>query len=306
VTAGVPDDAATAPVQSPADPNPVIRNDQAILDAGLALAEGTDVTEPSVTAFPVPAGGGVAIVDRNTDEHRRKAGLHPLRSVADTTVVNDEQGLIALVDRWPHPDKVVVYADAIKRTVVAVLDYDHDAAGGDSGGDVFGWRKRRVQIALVHTPEWEAWAAFDRKMVPQATFAEFIDEHLEDVRHPSAADMLEIAQSLEATTGVQFRQATRLQDGQRQFTYNEDTNASAGPGGQLVIPDEFTIALTPWQGRAEAPFEVRARLRYRIASTGLAMGYVLMDVDRILRAAFRDDVVAPIRAAGLTVVNGTP
>lgn len=292
------------------DPEPVIRNDQAVIDAAVASTAGQDV-EDGVTAFVVPAGGSVAVIDRATDEHRQLAGLNPRRSVAGTITVRDETSLIELVRRAGRDDSTVVYADPVTRQVVAVLDDDWDARGGDSGGtadggELFGWRNRRLQLALVHTPEWRRWADLDRKMIPQQTFAEHIEESLEEIRVPSAADMLEVAQSLQANMGVQFQSGVRLRDGQRQFTYREETQGTAGRNGTLEVPDEFELALVPWQGRSSAPFVVKARLRYRIGASGLSIGYVLVDVERILRTAFEEDVVAPIREAGLTVVHGTP
>lgn len=307
-----PPDGYTAPLQSPGDPAPILRNDQALIDVAVASTQGTDVTDPGVIAFPTTAGGGVAVIDRDSDELHQRAGHNPARSVAGTTVVRDEKSLIEVVTRWAdHDNRSVVYADPLERDVVAVLDDDWDAGGSDSGGpgptgSLYGWRRRRVRLELVHTTEWERWAQFDRKMLTQEQFAEHVEESLEDIRDPSAADMLEIAQTLQATTGVTFRQSTRLASGQRQFTYAEETQAQAGASGTLVVPEQFELALVPWQGRDDAPFEVHARLRYRIGGTGLRIGYVLMDVERILRTAFRDDVITPIRAAGLKVVHGTP
>lgn len=293
---------------TPGDPEPVIRNDQAVIDVAMAATEGQDVTGTGVTAFVAPAGAGIALVDRDTDDHHRRAGDKPRRSVAGATTVRDESSLVLLVKRWSEwEDTGIVYADPVTRTVVAVCNDDWNGNGSDSGGELYGWRDRRIALALVHTPEWQRWAALDRKMMPQEAFAEHIEASAEDIRFPTAADMLEVAQTMKATIGVNFGSSVRLNNGQRQFTYTEDVQGVAGGrSGSMEVPDEFELALVPWQGRADAPFSVTARLRYRISPQGLTVGYVLKDVERILRVSFDQDVVAPIREAGLSVVHGTP
>jgi uncharacterized protein YfdQ (DUF2303 family) len=160
-------------------------------------------------------------------------------------------------------------------------------------------------LELVHTPEWERWANRDGKVMTQQAFAEHIEDCLGDIRNPTAADMLEVAQSLEARTDVAFRSGVRLANGQRQFTWVENTEAKAG-GGTLEVPAEFELGLVPWIGRAQIPFKVMARLRYRVSPDGLMLGYKLVDTERILRKAFAEDIVAPIAGADITIVEGRP
>lgn len=277
---------------------PLGRDLQAVVDAAVTSVAPAHVGVGEVLAFVVPAGGRLATVDRDGEADLLAAGLPPRRSVAGTTTVYDERGLIELAERWGDFSSTVVYADPVGRQVTAVLDDDRDGTGP-------GWRARRVRLNLVHTPEWERWARIDGTLLSQHEFAEHVEACLEDIRTPTAADMLEIAQSLEATTDVTFQSGVRLASGQRQFTYREDTTASAG-GGDLTIPDVIELGLVPWQGRDARPFLVKARLRYRVSPQGLRLGVVLVDVDRILRTAFEDDVVTPIREAGLRIVNGTP
>lgn len=300
-------DAVTAPALNGGELDTVLRDTQAVIDVAVASADPTLLEAGTCATVVVPAGGSVAIIDRDTDEHRRRAGQSPGRSVAGVTVVRDEQSLITLVKRWPDwPNTAVTYADPVDRSVTAVLNDDWDVEGEDSGGDVYGWRDRRVRLALTHTPEWLRWANLDRKMLPQQAFAEHIEDSLEEIRNPTAADMLELSQTLVATIGVNFRSQTRLRDGNRQFTYEENTEGAAGRAGDMTIPEEFELGLVPWQGRDAQPWIVRARLRYRITPQGLSIGFVLVDVERLLRQAFEESVVAPLVAADLTVVHGTP
>lgn len=243
---------------------------------------------PGLRAFVLPDNSRVHLVD--TEEFEGA----PRRPAGRTLTVRDEASLIALCAELGT--RVRVYADPVARVLTAVLNDDVD-------GSTPGWRDLRVTLGLVHTVEWKRWTDHDGKLLPQREFAEHIEECLSDIVEPVGADMLEIAQTLEATTRANFRSSVRLTDGQRQFLYNEDTSASAGQSGELVIPETFVLALRPWKGRG-GRFRVEARLRYRVTDEGLRLGYRLIDIDKILDAAFQE-ILDEITAHELDVIIGT-
>ena len=121
-------------------------------------------------------------------------------------------------------------------------------------------------------------------MMDQVDFAEFIEDHLSSIGEPDGAALLEICQTLQARTGVQFKQQSILANGQRTFAWEEDTLARAGQKGDMKIPGELTLVLRPFQGAAQAA--VTARFRFRIQPTGLQLGIRLVERERILEDAF--------------------
>lgn len=226
----------------------------------------------------------------------------PVRSKAGRRVVRDEDSFIALVQRFGHGSDAIVFADTDTYDVEAVLDEDTDELNPN-------WREHRVVLDLIVTDEWREWVENDGKLMTQTQFAEFIELHLDNIAEPTAADMLELAQSLSATMDGRFESRVRLQSGQRHFVYSENITPQAGTNGELEVPDQFTLGLTPWQSRPGAPFRVTAKLRYRIENGQLRLGWKLVDHMRILDAAFLNDIVKPIKD-GLTgsavVVYGKP
>lgn len=99
------------------------------------------------------------------------------------------------------------------------------------------------------------------------------------------------------------RNHTRLDNGDIQLAYHEETTAKAGKGN-IEMPRDFTLLLTPWVGCH--PVEVDARLRYQIDGGQLAIGYQLVRPDLVKRDVF-DSLVERIRD-GLTteaVFDGT-
>lgn len=250
----------------------------AVLDPGkVYIVHGSD---GAVTKFDLTA-------DEYTGQPRRKKGL---------TKVTDTKSFVAYWDK--HSDEASeIYADLASRTITAVLDA-HTATAPRWGGHI-------LRLTLRLTPAWEAWTTASRKMLWQQAFAEFIEDHRPNIVQPAAADVLELAQSLQVSSTAEFRSGTILKSGQRELAFVETHQATAGKNGRLSIPDSLTLALQVFDGDGEAE-AVTARLRYRITDGKLQLGVILDDVDDKVRAAF-DAVVATIgTGAGSDVLRGTP
>jgi len=121
--------------------------------------------------------------------------------------------------------------------------------------------------------------------------------------------MLELAQSFQAKTKVDFESAQQLANGRRSLQFKETVDARAGQKGEIEIPAEFKLALKPFVGTD--PYAVTARFRYRINGGNLLIGYKLNRPADVQRSAF-GDIVDAIKA-GLTeradtvlVLDGTP
>jgi uncharacterized protein YfdQ (DUF2303 family) len=210
------------------------------------------------------------------------APLHPRGSA----VVHDPGDFAAYVARLATTDHTTMWADLAAGRVVAVLDDHADA-------DAAGWRAHTVTLAMQEDPDWATWLRADGARVEQSVFA----EHLEGLTHtivtPSAADMLEMVSTFHAHRNVVFQQAVKVTSGDVQLTYNEDTKATAGTTGQMEVPRQFTVRISPWV--TVDPVELVARLRWRIENGQLRIGYSLLRPDRAKREAF-DTVLAAVRA----------
>ncbi|MFG3349542.1 DUF2303 family protein [Streptomyces sp. NPDC048018] len=239
----------------------------------------------------IRTGDGYRAVDLTGPEHTgtpaRKSG---------TTTVRDATSFQAYFTKHSDAD-TEVYADADRLTVTAVLDA-HTA-------DTARWSGHRLTLGLRKTDSWAQWLERDGRLMPQEEFAEFLEDHLPELLEPSAAEMLEIAQSIQGATKVEWQNSTRLSSGQRQFQFVETTQAKAGQRGQLTIPEVFTIGLIPFDG--SEGYKLTARFRYRINKEGgLTLGYKLERPGDILRTAFADVVKAIGTEIEQPIMNGTP
>lgn len=264
----------------------------AIIEAAISGAEPVILTEDARTAFVVPDGGKVCVIEPAPDSQRSA----PRRKTGTTTVL-DVDGLAFLWDKQALPQSEL-FADPKAFTVTAVLDADQGAA------DPAGFRDHRIVLACVTTPAWKAWTALDGQLMAQDSFAEHLEDRLVDIVRPTGGEMLELAQSFEASTKVDFKSAVVISSGQRQLQYEETTAARAGHKGSIEIPATFDLALKPFEG--SDAYKVTARFRYRIRDGRLQIGYKLERPEDVLRSAFDDVRSAASEACDRAVLVGTP
>lgn len=270
------------------------------------MAEIGDVEAALAAAEPLVSR---AIVGRDAIEvvHRDGTEVHvvdaerwqpePTRSRGTVTALT-AAGFIKAVGTLMEVESYAanVYCDADACQLVAVLN--------DDAGGIVGWRDHRVKLDLRPTPEWTLWTG-RQGLGPQATFAETIEQGEDEIVRPSASEMLDLAQTFHAGLAAQFKVAGRLTDGRTQLVYEEQIDAHAGTAGEATIPAEFLLGLRPFHGSER--FEVRARLRFRIKSGALSIGYFLHRADDVRRLAFAD-VAAKVGEAlpSLPMIEGQP
>lgn len=234
--------------------------------------------EPGVLVTVPDGQGGVKVI--NTDEYAPT----PRRAKATRSVL-DAKSFVEYTNRHGLPG-TEVFAHSPSSTVVAVID-SHVGAGQDAG-----WQGHRVTLNLEQTVPWKAWTKYDGAWFSQSEFAEFIEQRAVDVKTPSHADLLELAQHFEAKKSADFSSSERMDNGQVQFTFTEKVGAKAGQKGQLEIPKDILLVLKPYVGGV--PYHVYANFRYRLSGGELRLGYVLVRPQDILDAAFAD-IVTEIR-----------
>ncbi len=231
--------------------------------------------------------------DEWLDQPKRKKGTFTVTDVA------------SFAKYWEkHSDaNSEVYADRSTGRVTAVLNA-HKNVEGEENGARFG--DHRLVLQLQHSDSWRAWTGRNEKQMTQEDFAEFLEDHLGDVLSPSAAEMLEIVTSIQASLHGDFESKVALSNGQRQFKYMENVKATAGTAQrQLEIPTEIGLALRVFDGD-ERGVNVTARFRYRIGGGKLVLFYKLDRPNEIVQAAFEGAVVKVGEACGTTVLRGAP
>lgn len=210
--------------------------------------------------------------------------LHQLDQLRELPIRTEQQTrhttAQSFIDYYNHyaTNESAIFIDEIDNRFIAVLDF-HAA-------EYANWKKHISTFELKQTPEWSAWKSSDKKQMTQEQFAEFIESNLLEIITPPGADMLEIAHSIQAKSSVKFSKSIRLDNGQTQLQYHEVIDGTAGAAGQLKIPEKFTIGLKLFRGGA--PYQMDARLRYRIKDGNLALWYELIRQQTVIDANIND------------------
>lgn len=276
----------------------------AIIEAARLGVELTPLDLGGIYAAP-QADGSAKVIDLATAEHLARLDLvakrndeAPARKTGHAQLT-EAHSFGLYVNDHQQTGTTTLWGNRDRGSIVAVFNGHQTSAEGTAG-----WGDHRSTLTLQKTPEWEAWTRASGQMVDQEQFAEFLEDHVGEVREPDGAELLEVATSIQASIGATMKSAIRLDSGQVQVAYEESIEARAGKAGALTIPTRVVLALTPYEGGE--PYKVEARFRYRLANGALKLGVVLDRPDDVLKAAFADVVKAVEDDTSCTVLMGTP
>lgn len=264
-----------------------------IVDTAMAATLPRTIVDGRLATIVVPEGASVHEIELEDyaeapSAKRGHVGLSTPQSFSRYVV--DQRG-----------DGTSIWADVDARRVTAVLDDHH--RNGEPLFLAAGWGAHRATLQLRHTPEWQRWAANDRKWLNQVAFAEHLQDGLPDIARPPAALMLELAQTFSAKRKVDFGSSQRLKDGQTQLTYKETVEARAG-AGNIEIPEKFALRIAPFVGYAA--IEIEAWLRYRIDEGRLSLCYQLDQAEQALRTVFAEIVELIASETEIRPYDGSP
>lgn len=190
----------------------------------------------------------------------------------------------------------VCFASRKKGEIAAVIDWHN--AGTDVTVPVPQWGDHVAAMKLKHTEAWVAWTGISGRRLAQKEFAEFLEENLDVIAKPTAAEMLTIATTLEGKKSVNFKNGIRLQNGDNSLQWEENTEAKTA--GDIKIPAEIVLNIPVYRGaEAETTVELRALFRYSIDGGKLSFTVKLLGVDQVADLAFTG-IVASLREAFAT------
>lgn len=225
-------------------------------------------------------------VEAQQSEPDRKRGTVSVKDVASLLAYCQDQGAAK---------SAYIFADPDSRSIVAVFNENRDGPG---------WRDHRASYKAEYTPEFQRWLDNNgpSKAKGQTDFAEFIEDNLADIPAPFAEQLLNVATTIQATSGIEFKSAKRLDNGQNQLTYVETIDARAGAGGGLMIPREFKLGLRIFKNGGG--YSLTARLKYRLLSGGVKFWYELDRPERQVEDAFAGYIEQVREKSGYAVLIG--
>lgn len=224
---------------------------------------------------PIPT----AVVPRDhTVESLERYQLQPalIRQNVNMVAV---QSLVGYVARFKD-QRSVIFADNTKTCVVAVLDYHQSPESPH-------WGNHKATYDCPFSKEWREWLSKDKKGMDQTDFGEFLENHISDVaavsdtyNGPAGSELLEMVLSFQETRKSEFKSVRRLQDGTMQMSYSDEKNGS----GNTLLPEKISLAIAPFHNGN--PYQVDARIRYRLRDGQLVLWYELIEPEKIVEHAF--------------------
>lgn len=196
-----------------------------------------------------------------------------------TAIANfaDAESFLAYVKRHAMANSTVAWCAFNPQTFAlafsAVID-DHAASAA-------GWRAHKANFVPEMSAEWKAWKGSNKTPFDQVPFAEWLQEHEEDIAAaaglPTSLQMLGMATEFVANEEHALKSAVRLQSGGVRLTYIADPDK--GTTEEMKLFEKFALGIPVFHGGAA--WSVTARLKYRISGGKVKFHYELMRPDRV-------------------------
>jgi uncharacterized protein YfdQ (DUF2303 family) len=253
--------------------------DSSAVEAVAGLARSAAFSD-SLEPFDVTPTSSVIVRAVRNDHRIETVDLEKLldspRAASGTAILEAPADFVRYVGRL-EDESTTVWASQAALTVTAVFN-DHTT-------EVPGWRDHVAYLRVERDPDWAKWRKLDGALIDQVQFAEHIEDQTHVIVDPDAATMLEVANSFHAHRSSTFSQKIKVESGDIQLAWTDETTASAG-SGRVDVPRRFVLSLAPFVG--VAPIEVHASLRYRVKEGRLGLGFRLLHTEDVERKAFVD------------------
>lgn len=245
--------------------------------------------------------------ERRSHPERRRgtATLTTLQSFADhVSRFADEHSAVFANDDRSSPE------------LLAVLDYHQRGA---EGLPQFGEHRSLYRFPL--SDEWKAWNALANQQLDQATLANHLEDHLDDVLSPDSVG--DTVREFAERHGIALAGPVRLQELARGLSVRVDRkvtnlqNPSTGEarihfeethagedGGELKVPGGFALGIPVFRGGDL--YQVPVRLRYRVSKGAILWSIALHRTDRVFDHAFEQACRLVEEATGLPIYQGRP
>lgn len=216
---------------------------------------------------------------------------NPYRAKGERTVA-DLDSFLAELDRRGLGESGTLWGNAQRGVLTAVYN--------DHVDDIAGWRDDKLTLSLTKDEDWASWHGLSGNYFKQDEFGDRVESLLHTVLSPDQADLLEVIDSIRASTSGEFESGIERANGGQKLVYKQEHKVSAGRAGQLEVPQTITLDLRPWEGHPET-YEVSAYFRVRVSNGSLSLAVKLKPTRQIVRAAWTTLTTAVIEATAKPV-----
>jgi len=148
-----------------------------------------------------------------------------------------------------------------------------------------GWRSHTASFTPDMSAEWKAWKGKDRAAMGQVEFAEWIENHSDDITTaeglPTSMQMLQMATEFQARQDNVLKSAVRLQSGGVNLTYIADPDA--GTVESMRLFERFGIGIPVFH--SGPAWQIICRLKYRLSQGKVIFFFEMIRPDTVHKAA---------------------
>lgn len=214
---------------------------------------------------------------RDLDEEDQQP--FPRRSKGNRTV-SELDSFLAELHRRPLDERGTLWGTAASGKLIAIYN-DHDV-----NPMIGGWRDDTLTLQLRPDPDWQAWHALSGKYYRQTEFGDAIEELVHTVTSPDQAELLEIIDSVRASTKGEFESGINRANGAQRVTFHTEISTTAGRAtNALEVPQIISLELRPWEGHPTT-YKVDAYFRLKIDQQHLTLAVKLKPTRQIIRTAW--------------------
>lgn len=236
-----------------------------------------------VIQFAVPKGFDLKEVDTE------KLLPNPRRTAATATFA-EADSFLAYVKRHAKPESTVAWCNFNPQT----FELSFKAVIDDHAADKAGWRAHKAEFTPAMSAEWKAWKGAHKTVMAQVAFAEWLQEHEEDIATveglPTSLQLMTMATEFVANEEHTLKSAVRLQSGGVRLTYIADPDK--GTTEEMKLFEKFALGIPVFHGGSA--WRITARLKYRNNAGKVTFFYELVRPDRVHEKAALE-LIAKVR-----------
>lgn len=269
-------------------------------------SERIELIEPADTStngpvYLVTANGRNGLETRVIDVRDDAPKAFPPRDTA-TRVVTDTASFLAEVARRPLIEgRSTVWGNRKYGAVTVIYDELYADANAE-----YTRRDDALVLQFVPDPDWATlFKAADGRFHSQLEFGDLIESAGHLITSHPAAEIVEIVDSVRASSKGSFESSIKRATGSVNLTYSEEVSAKAGTATrQLEVPREITLSARPFEDYPV--IEIRCWLRLEVSQGHLGLALVPQPYEHLVRDAWTqvtselaEDLGVPVYASNL-------
>jgi len=292
-------ESALAPLQ-------ILDNFKTALDAGKDLASIASRTM-DIQGIPhalVPNGYSLKMLSEAVDLADRRAEREKPRLLQGNAVIGDEPSFIAHLNRFKDSDSVIFATD---KSFTAVYDYHRPVSSGPARNEGARFGKHRAVFAPEMSPEWLAWIGGSGKVLDQESFADFLEEHVQDIAGPiegrtvpSPAALASLALNLKVMADDTMESTLNRTTGEYTLVAKREQKTV----GNTVVFPEFDIEIPIFTGGVR--YRIVCKLRLRKTDSGYGFAWAVPGASALKRKAMTEVGERVSKTVSLPLIVGQP